>query len=231
MNWERRVQHVHRSTLEAAAREAIRLDEPRALLDRFVDARARVGHGRTKKTAGHYIVERLHALGVPVTLHTPELYISLPERAELDRHGSRRRARRSRAAAGDGAIDRRRRRSRARSATCRRATRPARRSLFDMPDAARAAATGADPGRRPDRPHRGLLDAGPGAGLRAARRDRADLHPSRRAHSRGHLHVDLGRADGGIDRPQADDAGRLHQPSGWRSAHRARCSAAPCARR
>ena len=34
-------------------------------------------------TAGRYIVDRLQALGVPVTLHTPELYISLPERAEL----------------------------------------------------------------------------------------------------------------------------------------------------
>ena len=68
--------------LEAAARAAIRLDESRALLDRFVTL-VRESGTEAEEDAGQYIVDRLQALGVPVTLHTPELYISLPERAEL----------------------------------------------------------------------------------------------------------------------------------------------------
>src|SRR5437867_976459 len=68
--------------LEAAARAAIRLDEPRALLDRFASL-VRESGTRDEEIAGHYIVERLKALGVPVTLHTPDLFISLPERSEL----------------------------------------------------------------------------------------------------------------------------------------------------
>ena len=42
----------------------------------------------TKTAAGRYIVARLQALGVPVTLHTPDLYISIPERAALGIVGS-----------------------------------------------------------------------------------------------------------------------------------------------
>jgi hypothetical protein len=68
--------------LEARAREAIRLDEPRALLDRFATL-VRESGTPAEETAGRYLVERLQALGVPVTLHTPELYISLPEHAEV----------------------------------------------------------------------------------------------------------------------------------------------------
>jgi hypothetical protein len=68
--------------LEAAAHAAIRLDEPRALLDRFVTLIRESGTA-DEETAGRYIVDRLKALGVPVTLHTPELYISNPVRAEL----------------------------------------------------------------------------------------------------------------------------------------------------
>jgi len=68
--------------LEARAREAIRVDEPRALLDRFATL-VRESGTPAEETAGRYIVERLQALGVPVTLHTPELYISLPEHAEV----------------------------------------------------------------------------------------------------------------------------------------------------
>jgi hypothetical protein len=68
--------------LEQAAREAIRLDEPRALLDRFATL-VRESGTPAEETAGHYIVERLQALGIPVTLHEPDLFISLPERAEL----------------------------------------------------------------------------------------------------------------------------------------------------
>jgi N-acetylated-alpha-linked acidic dipeptidase len=68
--------------LEAAAHAAIRLDEPKALLDRFVTLVRESGTAH-EETAGHYIVDRLKALGVPVTLYTPELYISNPVRAEL----------------------------------------------------------------------------------------------------------------------------------------------------
>src|SRR5262245_12291463 len=68
--------------VEAAARSAIALDEPRALLDRFVTLVRESGTG-DEETAGRYIVARLEALGVPVTLHTPDLYISVPERAAL----------------------------------------------------------------------------------------------------------------------------------------------------
>jgi hypothetical protein len=68
--------------LEAAAHGAIRLDEPRALLDRFATL-VRESGTPDEEAAGRYIVDRLKALGIPVTLHTPELYISNPVRAEL----------------------------------------------------------------------------------------------------------------------------------------------------
>ena len=68
--------------LEATAREAIRLDESQALLEKFVTL-VRESGTPDEEVAGRYIVDRLKALGVPVTLHTPELYISNPVRAEL----------------------------------------------------------------------------------------------------------------------------------------------------
>jgi N-acetylated-alpha-linked acidic dipeptidase len=68
--------------LEAAAREAIGLDESQALLEKFVTLVRESGTPDEESAAG-YIVDRLKALGVPVTLHTPELYISNPVRAEL----------------------------------------------------------------------------------------------------------------------------------------------------
>src|SRR4029077_13848405 len=67
---------------EAAARTAIRLDGPRALLDRFVTL-VRESGTPAEDAAGRYLVEQLQASGVPVTVHTPDLYISVPERAEL----------------------------------------------------------------------------------------------------------------------------------------------------
>jgi N-acetylated-alpha-linked acidic dipeptidase len=68
--------------LEAAAHAAIQLLEPKALLDRFVTL-VRESGTADEETAGRYLVDRLKALGVPVTLHTPDLYISNPVRAEL----------------------------------------------------------------------------------------------------------------------------------------------------
>jgi N-acetylated-alpha-linked acidic dipeptidase len=68
--------------LEAEARAAIRLDEPRALLDRFVTL-VRESGTADERTAADFLVGRLRALGIPVTVHEPELYISNPVRAEL----------------------------------------------------------------------------------------------------------------------------------------------------
>src|SRR4029079_4986437 len=68
--------------VEAAARDAVRLDEPRALLDRFATLVREAG-SKDEETAAGYIVDRLEALGVPVTVHAPDLYISVPEQAAL----------------------------------------------------------------------------------------------------------------------------------------------------
>jgi N-acetylated-alpha-linked acidic dipeptidase len=68
--------------LEAAARDAIRLDESQALLETFVHL-IRESGTEHERQAAHYIVGRLQALGIPVTVHEPELYISNPIRAEL----------------------------------------------------------------------------------------------------------------------------------------------------
>jgi N-acetylated-alpha-linked acidic dipeptidase len=68
--------------LEASARNAIRLDEPLALLDRF-SSLVRESGTADEEAGAQYIVDRLKALGVPVTLHAPDLFISLPVRSEL----------------------------------------------------------------------------------------------------------------------------------------------------
>lgn len=70
---------------EALEREvcaAIALDEARALLERF-STLVRESGAPDEDAAGRYIVERLEALGIPVTLHLPELLISRPLRSEL----------------------------------------------------------------------------------------------------------------------------------------------------
>ena len=130
-------------TLEAAARAAIGLDEPRALLDRFKTL-VRESGTADEHTAGHYIVERLQAFGVPVTLHTPELYISLPERAALTVagvEGARSIVARPPAMArstGDQPVE---------GDLCYVPSRYAAgtATLFDVPDAARSSAPEADP--------------------------------------------------------------------------------------
>jgi len=129
-------------TLETAARDAIRLDESKALLDTFITL-VRESGTAAEEQAGHYIVDRLRAMGIPVTLHTPELYISLPERAELTLDG-----------AGGKRTIRARPPAMARSTGDQPVTGeicyvPSRyaagtSSLFDTPDAARAG-EGADP--------------------------------------------------------------------------------------
>ncbi len=129
--------------LEASARAAIALDEPRALLDRFATL-VRESGTPDEEAAARYIVARLQAFGIPVTLHAPDLYISVPERALLTIVGS----------AGAKSV-------RARPPAMARSTKddavegevcyvPSRyaagtSSLFDTPDSARGSAHTADP--------------------------------------------------------------------------------------
>ena len=68
--------------LESAAHAAIDLTEARALLDRFAGLTRESGSA-DERAAGEYIAARLRALGVPVTVHEPELFLSVPERATL----------------------------------------------------------------------------------------------------------------------------------------------------
>jgi hypothetical protein len=130
--------------VETAARAAIELDEPRALLDRFVTL-IRESGTPDEEAAGRYIVARLQALGVPVTLHTPDLYISIPERAALGIVGSAGAAKSLRArppamarSTGDNGVE---------GEVCYVPSRYASgtSSLFDTPDAARGDTQAADP--------------------------------------------------------------------------------------
>jgi hypothetical protein len=68
--------------LERAAHAAIDLTEARALLDRFATLTRESGSA-DERAAGEYIASRLHALGIDVRLHDPELYLSVPERSAL----------------------------------------------------------------------------------------------------------------------------------------------------
>ena len=68
--------------LERAAHAAIDLTEAQALLDRFATLTRESGSA-DERTAGEYIASRLRAHGVPVTVHEPELFLSVPERSEL----------------------------------------------------------------------------------------------------------------------------------------------------
>lgn len=129
--------------LEQAMRGAIRLDEPRALLDRFKTLVRESGTAEEER-AGNYLVERLRELGVPVTLHTPDLYISLPERAELtvvasgERKSLGARPPAMARSTGDQPVV---------AEVCYIPSRYAAgtASLFDVPDAARAGDAGSDP--------------------------------------------------------------------------------------
>lgn len=70
---------------EITEREAvgrIALDESQALLNRF-STLVRESGTQAEREGAEYIIERLRALGVPVTVHEPDLYLSVPEKAEL----------------------------------------------------------------------------------------------------------------------------------------------------
>ena len=68
--------------LERDAHAAVGITEADALLKRF-STLVRESGSRDERTSAEYIVERLRALGVPVAVHDPELFLSLPERSEL----------------------------------------------------------------------------------------------------------------------------------------------------
>src|SRR5262245_60779147 len=68
--------------LETDARARISTSEPERLLTRFATLTRESGTP-DEHAAGEYIAERLRALGVPVTVHVPDLFLSIPERSEL----------------------------------------------------------------------------------------------------------------------------------------------------
>src|SRR5438093_7342200 len=68
--------------LESDARRAVSLDEAEKLLTRFATLTRESGTP-DEHTAGEYIAGRLRALGVPVTVHQPDLFLSIPERSEV----------------------------------------------------------------------------------------------------------------------------------------------------
>ena len=68
--------------LERDAHAVIATDEADALLKRF-STLVRESGSADERASAEYIVERLWNLGVPVVVHQPELFLSIPERSEL----------------------------------------------------------------------------------------------------------------------------------------------------
>src|SRR2546422_1190260 len=68
---------------EGTLRDAVSLEEPRALIHRF-STLVRESGSDDEWTAAREIAGRLAAWGVPHTVHEPLLYLSVPERASLE---------------------------------------------------------------------------------------------------------------------------------------------------
>ena len=68
--------------LETALLESLSPDEPWSMIERFAGL-VRESASEDERTAFSYIAERLSALGVPHTMHMPELFLSVPVRASL----------------------------------------------------------------------------------------------------------------------------------------------------
>src|SRR5256886_17053625 len=68
---------------EGTLRDAVSLEEPRALIHRF-STLVRESGSEDEWTAAREIAGRLAAWGVPHTVHEPLLYLSVPERASLE---------------------------------------------------------------------------------------------------------------------------------------------------
>src|SRR5512140_2790645 len=69
-------------SLESDLHAAISVEEPRKLLDRFATLTRESGSA-DERVAGEYIAGRLRSFGIPVTVHDPELYLSIPGPSEL----------------------------------------------------------------------------------------------------------------------------------------------------
>ena len=69
--------------LERAARAMATADRGMALIERF-GGLTRESGSEDERTAARYIVDRLQEFGVPVVVHEPELYLSIPKRSELE---------------------------------------------------------------------------------------------------------------------------------------------------
>jgi N-acetylated-alpha-linked acidic dipeptidase len=80
--------HAHVATqfkdaaLERDALAAIAVSEADALLQRF-STLGRDSGSADEHAAGRYIAARLDALGIPVTVHEPDLYLSIPVKSQL----------------------------------------------------------------------------------------------------------------------------------------------------
>ena len=72
---------------EAAALASASLDHAWPLVELFSTIRRE--HPDDGNRAAQHIVERLTALGVPVTVHEPELYLTLPKGAHVEAAGRR----------------------------------------------------------------------------------------------------------------------------------------------
>jgi hypothetical protein len=69
--------------LEREARAAVSLEEPMQLLDRF-STLTRESPSEDEMAAARHIGSRLEALGVPFTMHAPELFLSVPHDASVE---------------------------------------------------------------------------------------------------------------------------------------------------
>lgn len=78
--------------LESAVLNAVSTDEAAKLLERFASLTRESGTP-DEHAAGEYVAGRLRALGVPVTVHRPELFLSIPERSEVVVQGASMRSR------------------------------------------------------------------------------------------------------------------------------------------
>jgi N-acetylated-alpha-linked acidic dipeptidase len=70
------------AALEHEAHRSITLAEPDALLARF-STLVRESGSADERAAAAYIVDRLRALGIPVEVHEPELFLSIPGPSQL----------------------------------------------------------------------------------------------------------------------------------------------------
>jgi len=71
------------AALERDARASIATTEAAALLERFATL-IRESGSSDERASAEYIVDRLRTLGIPVTVHEPALFLSIPERSELE---------------------------------------------------------------------------------------------------------------------------------------------------